>query len=169
MYQNWLLVQQQVLPTKSMGSSLGSVLANIIMTEIEDVTIKPLIADDTIKFYGRFVDSTLLVTKAENVSHVHKALNKFDNNLRFTVDMFQNEVPHFLDLELSPDGITIFRKDTNTGLYVNFTSLCLGHIVLHGLEALLHVLLLFAQQINCRLKSTDLLRGMIFLSQLSIQ
>ena len=28
----------------------------------------------------------------------------------------------FLDLEFSPDGIAIFRKDTNTGLYVNFTS-----------------------------------------------
>ena len=42
--------------------------------------------------------------------------------MRFTVDMFQNEVPHFLDLELSPDGITISRKDTNIDLYVNFTS-----------------------------------------------
>ena len=29
-------------------SSLGPVLANIIMTELEDVIIKPLIADDTI-------------------------------------------------------------------------------------------------------------------------
>ena len=42
--------------------------------------------------------------------------------MRFTVDMFQNEVPHFLDLELSPDGILILRKDTNTGLDSNFTS-----------------------------------------------
>ena len=42
--------------------------------------------------------------------------------MRFTVDMFQNKVPHFLDLELSPDGISIFRKDTNAGLYVNFTN-----------------------------------------------
>ena len=92
------------------------------MTELKDAITKPLIADGTIKFYSRFVDDTLLVMKSENVSQVHKALNKFDNNLRFTVDMFQNEVPHFLDLELSPDGITIFRKDTNTALYVNFTS-----------------------------------------------
>ena len=60
--------------------------------------------------------------KPENVSQVHKALNKCDNNLCFTVDMFQHEVSHFLDLELPPDGITIFRKDANTGLYVNFTS-----------------------------------------------
>ena len=29
---------------------------------------------------------------------------------------------HFLDLELSPDGTSIFRKDTNNGLYVYFTS-----------------------------------------------
>ena len=36
--------------------------------------------------------------KPENVNQVHKALNKFDNNLCFTVDMFQNEVTPFLDL-----------------------------------------------------------------------
>ena len=92
------------------------------MTELEDVIIKPLITDGTIKFYSRFVDDILLVMKHWNVSQVIKLLINLINNLRFTVDMFQNEVPHFLDLELSPDGITILRKETNTGLYVNFTS-----------------------------------------------
>ena len=72
-----------------MGSSLGPVLASIIMTELEDAIIKPLIADGTIEFYSRFVDDTLLVMKAENVSPVHKALNKLDNNMRFADDMFQ--------------------------------------------------------------------------------
>ena len=80
----------------SMGSPLGPVLANIIMTELEDVIIKSLIADDTIKFYSRFVDDTFLVMKPENVSQVYKALNNFDKNLYFTVDMFQNEAPYFL-------------------------------------------------------------------------
>ena len=65
------------------------------MTELEDVIIKPLIADGATKFYSRFVDETLLVLKPENVSHVHKALNESDSDLRFTVDMFQNEAPHF--------------------------------------------------------------------------
>ena len=106
----------------SMGSFLGPVLANIIMTELEDVIIEPPFADGKIKFYCRFADHTLLVIKPENVSQVHKALNKFDSSLRFTVGMFQNEVTHFLGFELSPDGITIFRKDTNTRLYINFTS-----------------------------------------------
>ena len=71
-----------------MGSSLGPVLANIIMTELEDVVIKPLIANGTIKFYTRFVDDTLLVIKPDNIKEVYRFLNKFDNNLRFTVDMF---------------------------------------------------------------------------------
>ena len=105
----------------SVGSSLGPVLANIIMTELEDVVIKPLITNGTIKFNTRFVDDTLLVIKPENVK-VNNALNKFDKKLRFTVDMFKDKVPHFLDLELSPNGTSIFRKDSNTGLYVNFTS-----------------------------------------------
>ena len=155
-----------------MGSSLGPVLANIIMTELEDAIIKPLIADGTIKFYSRFVDDTLLVMKAENVSPVHKALNKFNNNMCFADDMFQNEVPHFLDLELSPDGITIFQKDTNTGLYVNFTNILLWTYCTSWIRSLVERVSVFAQQINCRLKSTslkDLLRGMIYLSQLSIQ
>ena len=70
-----------------MGFSLGPALVNIIITELEDVIIKPLIADDTIKFYSDVFDETLLVMKPENVDQAHKAL---DNNLRFTVDMFQN-------------------------------------------------------------------------------
>ena len=44
----------------SMGSSLGPVLANRIMTELENLVIKPLVNDGTIKFYGRYVDDTLL-------------------------------------------------------------------------------------------------------------
>ena len=73
-----------------MGTSIGLVLVNIIMTELEDVIIKPLNVDRTTKFYNRFVDDTLLVMKSENFCQVHKALNTFDNNFLFTVDMFQN-------------------------------------------------------------------------------
>ena len=45
--------------------------------------------------------------------------------MQFTV-MFQNEVSNFADIESSPDGITISRKDSNTGPYVNFTSFVSG-------------------------------------------
>ena len=106
----------------SMGSSLGPVLANIIMTELEETIIQQLIENDDIKFYCRYVDGTLIVIEDKYVDFVHKKLNSFDKNLKFTVDLFDEETPHFLDLELSPDGLSIFRKDTNTGLYVNFNS-----------------------------------------------
>ena len=106
----------------SMGSSMGPLLANIIMTQLEELIINPLINDGTIKFYSRYVDDTLLVMKPSDINLVHEKLTSFDSNLKFTVDTFDNEIPHFLDLEISPDGIGIFRKDTNTGQYININS-----------------------------------------------
>ena len=49
-----------------MGSGLGLLLANVIMTDLEEKVIKPLINDNTIKFYARYVDDTLLVIKRED-------------------------------------------------------------------------------------------------------
>ena len=42
-----------------MGSSLGPVLANIIMTELENVIVRNLLADGTVAFCARYVDDTL--------------------------------------------------------------------------------------------------------------
>uniref|UniRef100_A0A7M5XL39 Reverse transcriptase domain-containing protein n=1 Tax=Clytia hemisphaerica TaxID=252671 RepID=A0A7M5XL39_9CNID len=105
-----------------MGSSMGPVLANIIMTELEQKVITKLINDGTIKFYGRYVDDTLLVIKSSDLTKIHELMNAFDKNIQFTVDNFDQEIPHFLDLEIAPDGLSIFRKDTNTGQYSNFNS-----------------------------------------------
>ena len=71
---------------------------SVIMTELEDKVIKPLINDGAIKFYCWYVDDTLLVVKPQDVSRIHKLLNSFDKNLKFTVDLFENEVHHFLDV-----------------------------------------------------------------------
>ena len=56
---------------------------------------------------------------------VLKAFNGFGKNLKFTVDKFENETPHFLDLEICPNGLTIFRKNTHTGQYINMDSFTL--------------------------------------------
>ena len=103
-------------------SSLGPLLANVIMADLEEKVVKLLINDNTIKIYARSVDDTLFVIKQEDVGRIQNLLNKSDPNLRFTVDLFQNEAPHFLDLELSPNGISIFRKNTNTSLSTHFSS-----------------------------------------------
>ena len=78
-----------------------------IMTELGDKIIKPLINDNTIKFFGRYVDDTLLLFKHQDVHSILSLLNSFD--------LFENEVLHLLDLELSTDCMSIFRKNTNTG------------------------------------------------------
>ena len=67
-----------------MGSSLGSLLANVIMIDLGKKFIKPLINDNTIKFYARYVDDTLFVIKRKDVCHIQNLLNNFDPNLRFT-------------------------------------------------------------------------------------
>ena len=105
-----------------MGSLLGPVMTNIIMTELENKVIKTLMSDGTAKFYCWFVDDTLLVVKLQDVSHIYKLLKGFDKNLKFTIHLFENEVPHFLDWEMSPDRVSIYRIDTNIELYVNYIS-----------------------------------------------
>ena len=82
-----------------MGSSLGPLLANIVMTNIEKTIIKKFIDDKILLFYGRYVDDTLVLIKWEHLKLVHDALNNFDKDLNFTLDTFVNVVPHFLDTE----------------------------------------------------------------------
>ena len=71
-----------------MGSSLDPMLANVVMADLEEKVIRPLINDITIQFYTKYVDDILFVIKREDVSRIQNLLNNFDLNLRFTVDLF---------------------------------------------------------------------------------
>ena len=105
----------------SMGASLGPVLANIIMTELERAVVDHLVNSGVLKFYARYVDDTLLMLKPEDVDEVLQKFNAYHPNLEFTVDRFENCVPHFLDLEIHRSGITIYRKDTHTAQFTHFS------------------------------------------------
>ena len=96
-------------------------LANIIMAEMEKTIIKKFI-DDKILFHGCYVNDTLVILRREHLKLVYEALNIFDRYLNFTVDTFDNVVPHFLDIEIHPDGLNIYCKDTNTGQYIHYNS-----------------------------------------------
>ena len=54
-----------------------------------------------------------------------KAFNGFDKNLKFTVDRFEKKTTHFLDLEICPNGLTIFQKTNHTRQYINVDSFTL--------------------------------------------
>ena len=92
------------------------------MAELEDKVVRELLNDGTLKFYTRFVDDTLLLMKKEDVERVKTKFENFDKNLKFTYELFEDENPHFLDIEISPIGLNIYRKDTFTGHYTNFSS-----------------------------------------------
>ena len=107
----------------SVGSSLGPVLANIILTEFENMIVKPLIETSVLKCYCRYVDDTLVMIKKDKIQHVLNSFNSFDKNLRFTVDTFDNGNIHFLDIKILNNGETdIYIKDISTRLYVQYHS-----------------------------------------------
>ena len=64
----------------SMGSSLGPVLANIILTKFENVIVKPLIETSVLNFYCRYIDDTLLLIKKDEMQHVLNSFNSFDKS-----------------------------------------------------------------------------------------
>ena len=97
-----------------MGGLLGPVLANIIMTEFEQETVNKLINQGLIAFYCRYVDDTLLLIKCNTITTILEHFHKFDRNIRFTFDLFENTTPHFLDINIASDGLGIYRKDTFT-------------------------------------------------------
>ena len=109
----------------SMGGSLGPVLANIIMTECEKVIVNQLIENSIVKFYIRYADDTLLVLKKKDIDIVLNKFNRFNKNLKFTVDTFENCVSHFMDIEICPSGLGIYHKNTQTGQYTNIESFTL--------------------------------------------
>ena len=97
-----------------MGSSLAPVLANIILTEFEENIVSNLLKDGTIKYYRRYVDDTLVLIKPADNSTVPEKFNKFDKNLKFTVDTFRDGVVHFLDIKIENNATDVFYKDTHT-------------------------------------------------------
>ena len=66
----------------------------------ETKTVKSVTKESTIKFYFWYVCDKFLV-----VSCIHKFMKSFEKNLQFIIDLLKKEVPYFLDLEMSPDGI----------------------------------------------------------------
>ena len=96
-----------------MGSSLGPLLANIIVTKMEKTIIKKFIDDKILLFYGYYFDCTLVVIKREHLKLGLDALNYFKKNLNFTVDTFGNVAAHFLDIEILTDDMNVYCKDAN--------------------------------------------------------
>ena len=112
----------QQLDGVAMGSPLGPVLAGIFMVELE-TTIVPTLTEYLL-FWKRYVDDTLCFVKKGFRQHILTELNKFHTNITFTYEDETNNMISFLDVLLikREDSIdlAVFRKETNTDLYINW-------------------------------------------------
>lgn len=74
-----------------------------------------------------------MLLKRQDIDKMFEAHSRFDKNLQFTVDKFENKTLHFLDLEICPNGLTIFRK----GSTLTWTLLLYGNRKQPGSDHLL--------------------------------
>ena len=107
-----------------MGSSLGPVLANIIMMELEKIVISDLINSGLIKFYVRYVDNTLLLAKEDDIDNIVQQFNAFDDNLKFIIDKFTDNKFIFWILKLTVMKLIYFlRPHTQDNILILLTRL----------------------------------------------
>ena len=60
-----------------MGSPLGPTPANIILTEFENIIIKPLINNGISAFYKAYVDDTIVLAKPCDLDRILKQFTLF--------------------------------------------------------------------------------------------
>ena len=92
------------------------------MTELEGTIVKELVDKSLVKLYMRYAEDTLLLIKDKYINYIHKRLNSFDKNIKFTVGTFPDGNIHFLDVEIDKNYTGIYYKDTHTGQDTSFHS-----------------------------------------------
>ena len=109
----------------AMGSPPGPVLANIFMVELER-NIIPTLSND-ILLWERYVDDTIYFTKLTSISKVLETLNSYHTNIKFTFEIESENKISFLDVLLirsnSLISTKVYRKNTNTDIYINWKSI----------------------------------------------
>ena len=68
-----------------MGSPLGSILANIFMTELEIVMI-PLLGN-YLQNWKRFIDNVFAFVLPDKIGYIVNLLNSFNENIQFIFEM----------------------------------------------------------------------------------
>ena len=126
----------------AMGSPLGPTFANIFMCHLEKQFLSKCPPEFKPIFYKRYVDDTfLLFKKPDHATTFLNYVNKCHNNVKFTMDSeTDNQLP-FLDIQITrcSDGFVtgIFRKETFTGLGLNYFSHCSFNFKINSCKTLL--------------------------------
>ena len=87
----------------------------MVITEVERLVVDKLIKDGLVKFYIRYVDSTLVLVKVKDINNIMKQLNSFEKSIEFTIDRLEDGIVLVVVRQaciikrLIPDNIVIFQ------------------------------------------------------------
>ena len=126
-----------------MGSPLGPTLANIFLCFHETLWLQDCPKEFKPIKYNRYVDDCLLVFKSkEHVSRFLDYLNNKHKNISFTSECEQSNQLPFLDIMIDKTGgiltTDVYRKDTYTGLGLNYFSFVPELFKINSIKTLLH-------------------------------
>ena len=114
----------QQLHGTAMGSPVSVVIANLVMEDIEQKALSTFHTPP--RFWRRYVDDTCTILPGDLVDSFHSHLNSIDNNIQFTVEESDGQLPFFdILLTREEDGsvsTSLYRKTTHTDQYLNFES-----------------------------------------------
>ena len=106
----------------AMGSTLGPILGNVFMVELENTLVPRL--HEHVKKWRRFVDDTFAYVRNESTDYVLTTLNLFYPNTSFTLEKENNSQLPFLDVLFIRNGThldtTVYRKNTHNDLYLHW-------------------------------------------------
>ena len=126
-----------------MGGSMGPVLANIFMCYMETKWLEQCPKGSKPLFYKRYVDDTfLLFNNLDQVQSFHTFLNSQHPNIKFTIELeCEGKLP-FIGISVSHNNLSfstsVYRKPTDTGLGMQFTSFNQSSFKTNSIMTLLH-------------------------------
>ena len=108
-----------------MGSPFGPLLANIFMISLEEAILPSI--KKHVAHWKRYVDDTHLYIDPSKIELVLEKLNSHHPNIQFIHGIEENQKITFLDVLITRTGhnkleTTVFRKETNTDLYINWNT-----------------------------------------------
>ena len=113
----------------AMGSPLGPTFANIFMNSLESQFLDTCSRDYKPSFYKRYVDDIIAGFPSKSLAQQFlQYINQAHPNIKFSMETETNNRLNFLDVTISKSpshfSTNVFRKDTYTGLGLNFYNFC---------------------------------------------
>ena len=105
-----------------MGSSLGPLLANIFMIQVEDSTLPKL--ELYLCNWKQYVDDTYAYDLPDKIDMILHELNSYHPNIKFTYELESNNKVAFLDVSARRTNdnkveTSVYRRATCTNIYIN--------------------------------------------------